>query len=189
MVNTRINGRNPARIRALLIATAATALAITAAPSAVTATPITYDLVGASATFFANGTDTLTGNFTFDPSTDTLNSVDITVAGPVCCTGEYTTPHSASNDAIEMTRVDGSLTDFLTLTFLNPLSSASDLLSKYHAIEGTAEINSSSVAGTAVPAPEPSSFALLAGAVGLFLLSCRKGWRRRETRPIPTLGS
>ncbi len=52
---------------------------MTAAPAA----PITYDLIGVSAYFAPYFTDTLTGTFTFDPSTDITDSANIEVSGPV----------------------------------------------------------------------------------------------------------
>ena len=64
-------------------------LAPLSALSPANASPITYDLIGVSANFAPNSTDTLTGTFTFDPSTDITNSANIEVSGPVI-PGDYT---------------------------------------------------------------------------------------------------
>ncbi len=53
------------------------------AMTAAAAAPITYDLIGVSAYFAPYFTDTLTGTFTFDPSTDITDSANIEVSGPV----------------------------------------------------------------------------------------------------------
>ena len=64
-----------------------TACIVAAAASLATPTPslaasIDYVLSNVTATF-PDGKDTITGNFTFDPATDTIGQVDIIVIGPV----------------------------------------------------------------------------------------------------------
>src|SRR5271155_4900338 len=71
--------RNLSRVAALVFA-ACTYLAPTAPASA---TPITYMLSDATATFGSSGADTLTGTFTVDYSAETLDAVDIVISGPV----------------------------------------------------------------------------------------------------------
>src|SRR6516164_4936706 len=51
-------------------------------PNPLSAAPIHYVLSNVTATF-PDGKDTITGNFTFDPMTDTIEQVDIIVIGPV----------------------------------------------------------------------------------------------------------
>ena len=61
---------------------AVAAAAFLATPTPSSAAPIHYVLSNVTATF-PDGKDTITGNFTFDPMTDTIEQVDITVTGPV----------------------------------------------------------------------------------------------------------
>jgi hypothetical protein len=47
------------------------------------ANPITYELVGVTETYGTRGTDTVSGNFTYDPTSNTLISIDLTITGPL----------------------------------------------------------------------------------------------------------
>jgi hypothetical protein len=76
------------------------ALVSIAASSPASASPITYTLIDVAANFYDPPNDTLTGTFTFNPSTDQLDSVDITLQG--CCFNgvTWTTPVSATSSTI-----------------------------------------------------------------------------------------
>lgn len=163
-------------VRALGLLTAlAAAAACLIAPTPAAATPITYTLSGVTATFVPFGTDTLTGSFSFDPSTITLDSEDITVTGPFQ-PGNYNITQSASPSSISA--YNNGLTVLMEIGFASNLGTTSDSITSvifFGSIIGTS--GSSSVTGSAVPAsnavPEPASLALLGGALGLFLLTRR----------------
>jgi hypothetical protein len=116
-----------------LIACILAAAASPATPTPSLAAPIDYVLSNVTATF-PNGKDTITGNFTFDPTTDTIDQVDITVVGPIF-PGRYNrapvaTPLSitASEEARRITTgVLGSTTAVvITIAFRAALGDISD---------------------------------------------------------------
>jgi hypothetical protein len=89
-------------MKKLLMAIAAVLTILAATPHA-TASPITYTFSGASVTFGAAGTDTITGSFAYDSSVPTqqLSNVNITVAGPVypsVSSVSYCTPCAPPNN-------------------------------------------------------------------------------------------
>src|SRR5690349_24807427 len=73
--------------------------------------PITYELIGATATFGLAGTDMLSGTFIFDPADQTLVAVDITVLGPVNA-GVYDEPVGATNVGIVAGPLPNLIIDF-----------------------------------------------------------------------------
>jgi len=88
---SRFAPRSRPHPRALLAAIVASVLAYPATSTPATATPLLYTFSGATLTF-SGGTDTLTGSFTYDPSTQTLSAPSsIIVAGPVFA-GTYDQP-------------------------------------------------------------------------------------------------
>jgi hypothetical protein len=138
------------------------------------AAPVTYELVGATATF-GTGTDTLTGTFTVDFSLpNPLLAADITVAGSVD-PGLYNIPLVAVPNSITS---EVGFNQRLTLDFQDPLANAPDPLTHALIFLG-ADTNdiAISVTGDAVPTPVPAALSLFAsGCAGLGLL----GWRRKR---------
>ncbi len=116
----------------LLCATVVSAAASLLAPAPALATPITYTLSGATATFTSPaGTITLTGTFTFDPAGPTLDAVSITATGPttILTTSPelYNVVGLSSFPSQEITAlVMNSPTETLTIDFANPLTQAPD---------------------------------------------------------------
>jgi hypothetical protein len=132
------------------------------------ATPIAYTL---SPTVLAGG-DQITGGFTFDPSGTTLDSVDLTVTGPIG-PGVYNFPLSATASLV-LTITSVFPLHEMVMVFAGPLASIPDPVSQV-----TIDFSSlSPTQGAAVPTllspvPEPTSLLLLVGALGLMLFSCR----------------
>jgi hypothetical protein len=134
---------NATRALALLIATAATTLAT---PTAATATPITYDLVGASAQNIVGETVQFTGTFTYDPATVTLDSADIVALVPgAVFPPTFGTPQSATQTEI---KIEDPASDVLTIDFANPLGPQPDQITT---IEITNRELFNPIAGSAVP--------------------------------------
>jgi hypothetical protein len=176
--------------RLLLAALVAAAVSL-ALLSPALATPIAYTL---SPAVLAAG-DEITGGFTFDPSGLRLDSVDLTVTGPIGA-GVYNFPLSAAASLV-LTITSLFPLHEMVIVFADPLGSIPDPVS-------LVTIDFSSLVpteGAAVPAqppsiPEPASLFLLAGALGLMLFSCRVDTRRSPSRcsvkpgplrPIPPL--
>ena len=154
--------------------------------SPVNASPITYDLVGVTATFGIFGTDTITGIFTFDPSTDTTNSANFEVSAPYL-PGAYTLGLQLAplNSVIQ---ADGTIADHtaaqaVILFFDAPLMNTPDGVFQIgfgFPVDNVCctwvYLNGTAVTGEAVPqTPLPATLPLFAtalGALGLF------GWRR-----------
>jgi hypothetical protein len=168
---------------AMLIATTA----YMATPTPATAIPITYTFTpatGATATYGNLGTVTFTGTFIFDPATSVLSAVNITATGPVpplSKSPETINSIQGNTPASFVAETSGATpAQSILFTFTDDLSNALDTLSS---VQITTLINlpnppveaSTSVTGAAVPANEPTTFALLGGALGLFFL------RRRRT--------
>jgi hypothetical protein len=157
------------RLLPAVLVAAATSLALL---SPALATPIAYTL---SPAVLAGG-DQITGGFTFDPSGPTLDSVDLTVTGPIG-PGVYNFPLSATSSLILTITSLFPLHD-MVMVFADPLASIPDPVS-------LVTIDFSSLVptqGAAVPTPEPASLSLLVGALGLMLFGCRMDTRRSPSR-------
>jgi hypothetical protein len=122
--------------------------------------------------------DTLTGSFTFDPVTDALSAISISVAGinpPP--DGVYNIPDSGF-EGPPVTFVDAAQApgNILELIFAKPLGSTADPLDHITIVASNPDFSatSESATGRAVPArvstPEPDSLALTATGLGLLLL-------------------
>ncbi len=114
--------------------------------------PITYELIGATATFNVAGTDVLdmlSGTFTFDPADQTLSAVDITVSGAVNV-GVYDVPVSATNVGI----VAGPLPT-LFIDFTSDLADAPAIIGAIDFFSPS--LGLSGVTGTADPISAPTA--------------------------------
>jgi hypothetical protein len=140
-----------------------------------------YTLSGASATFSSpnpNATITLTGDFTFDPSGPTLDNVAITAtetsgSGVLTATSVLFNKPGFSGFA-DIQASASAATDIISISFIGNLGPAAAMISnvEFFPTFGTS-FSTNSVKGSAVPAPEPNTIALLGGAIGLLLLARR----------------
>jgi hypothetical protein len=140
--------------------------------SQASAATITYDLIDASATF-SGGTDSVTGEFTYNTTTDSLISADIVVSGPVYA-DTFNVSYGTYPPTNDILTQDASLAYTLSIQFTSPLDSSTDPLQFVNIYSGTDFLTpvaaSLSVAGDAAPAvtPLPATFSLmLAGLAGL----------------------
>jgi hypothetical protein len=159
--------------------------AILATPTSARASPFTYTLENADASF-QPGQVTFTGTFTFDPDGPTLVQVMITAAGttpPLVTTPElYDVPVQAVSDFQFRA---GTPSNELILFFQNPLDGAADPLSSALILNQNqiVEYLSTTITGSAVPVPVPvpgpiASLALM--AIGLFFLRPMANRRDRQ---------
>jgi|HubBroStandDraft_5_1064220.scaffolds.fasta_scaffold264968_1 hypothetical protein len=181
--------------RWLSIAVTALALASFAsiAPSPASAATITYDLVGVTATIALGDEfviDTLTGNFTFDPTTTTLSAVDIFLAGPVQAIElpDFVTPSTftsiipnsifpfidGSNQIVATNAKGGEL----VLAFTDDLGLSADPLSVIIILQ---QFSFGVTTGAAVPTPLPAALPLFASSLGALGLL---GWRRKRRAQV-----
>jgi hypothetical protein len=184
----RLDSHHRTRPCGLLGAIVVSAAAFFVAPPTVTATPITYTLSNATATFSAPdpvGIITLTGTFTEDLSGPTLNSVNITTSGPpgflLFEPLTFTIP-AQTNSLSQISATTGPGGFLIEIDFKSPLDpTASSDLGRVliQTILHPFPISTSMTTGSAVPTttPEPASLTLLGGALGLFLLTRRAKWR------------
>jgi hypothetical protein len=124
------------------------------------------------------GGATVVGGFTFNTAGPALDAVALSVtAGPQ--PGSYTVPVSATST--EIVAEIPSTTDTIVLIFTKPLGNVPDAISAI-AFPPTAR-DPAPATGEAVPStPEPASLALLGGALGIFLVTCRAIRRTRQAR-------
>jgi len=126
------------------------------------AAPISYVLIP----LVTGGGATVVGGFTFDAIGPTLDAVGLSVTGGPQ-PGSYTVPVSAT--AAEIVAEIPSTTDRILLIFDNPLGAVPDPVSAI-AFPPSAP-DPAPAMGDAVPSTaEPTTLALLGGALGLFLL-------------------
>jgi hypothetical protein len=150
------------------------ALVYLGVPAAVSASPITYDLIEAAAGGEPlYGDLTLTGNFTFDPTGPTLEAANITVTGTIFA-GLYNFTYGAYSNLIIFQSAAGNVGG---IDFASNLSLTDDSLTAVSfSIPSLSLYNIPFLAtGYASPTPLPAALPLFAtglGALGLF------GWRR-----------
>lgn len=153
--------------------------------SAAIASTITYQFSDASANFGIYGTDTITGTFTYNTTTNTVLAANIAVTG-LFDPGHYTTDPSATPSSIFAYNTP-SHSDAIQITFVNNLGSSSDPLTNvsfyYPPFGSTDYLASAFAGGTVTPSPSatplPTALPLFASGlagVGLF------GWIRRRKR-------
>jgi hypothetical protein len=153
------------------------------------ASPIDYTLSGVTATFgpgsfTSGGTDDLTGSFTWDPLTDGLSAISVTVTGAVL-PGSFDVPNSGF-EGPPVTAIEGQVggpgTNILELIFDNPLGNVPDPLNYIVIVATPGSARSEAATGYAVPAttPEPASLPVLSAALGVLFLA---HWRRRAGTP------
>ena len=152
--------------------------------STASAAPIVFTFLNASAVLRASpggpgSPEAITGTFTFDPATLLESNVEIVLTGAPAFAGSYiqaaASPTSADVIHAEMDRFPAPNAQ-LRITFQFPLGLASDPLSEVVYDAPLVIFRDFSPVGSAVAAlmPEPSSLALFAAALGLFLIGCRK---------------
>ena len=168
----------------MLLAMAVVAGSHVLASTAASAAPIVFTFLNASAVLRASpggpgSPEAITGTFTFDPATLLESNVEIVLTGAPAFAGSYiqaaASPTSADVIHAEMDRFPAPNAQ-LRITFQFPLGLASDPLSEVVYDAPLVIFRDFSPVGSAVAAlvPEPSSLALFAAALGLFLIGCRK---------------
>lgn len=183
--------------RSALVAAFACCLTISVAAHA---TPYTFTLAPGASTVLHGNSETISGSFTFDSSTDTESNVSITLAGPGPQAGVYTTLVQPQNPFTIIVKdpISGNL---LELFFLYALQYSLDPITVIffqtpeEALMGGGETDSrpigSAVSPTApAPIPEPSSIGLLCTAFALLIIARGRVrvWRtpyQRSLSPVP----
>jgi hypothetical protein len=97
----------------------------------------------------------------------------------------FDAPSHFPSTATFIDAVSSVTSDDLLMGFASALTNAPDPITNVHILSFGADNQAFSVTGEAVPVstPEPTSLALLSGALGLFLLRTRTN--RRDRRPPP----
>ena len=155
----------------LNIAAAFTAVLFCVSVTEPQAAQTTYDLSGVTAPYSGGGIETLSGSFVFDPATQTLSSVNITVTNPINSTDPYIGQYTqalfvhANTDWIggqltaDSLRIGAPGVASLGLSFLSPLSNTS---------ENVFQVGNSlwrDASGSVSPVPLPGALPLFASAI------------------------
>ena len=150
----------------------AASIVASAAPGSAVAAPIIYDLSGASVTYSNGNTDTLTGNFIFDPTTTTLSAINISESGPAPGPNLFSQPTFASPSGIEGSSALDS--QGLDIAFQASLGSVPDNLQSVLTDGPSGLFGSIAVTGSANPVipatPIPPAVTLFGSALALFAL-------------------
>jgi hypothetical protein len=153
------------------IAITAASIIASAAPGSAVAAPIDYVLNGATVTYNNGATDSLTGNFRFDPTTATLSLINITESAPAPGPNIFDMPTGATASSIMgSSSLDAQL---LNIAFQASLGIVSDPLQSVTTMGPSGLFTSVSVTGSAVPVgvtPIPPSVMLFGTALALFAL-------------------
>jgi hypothetical protein len=145
-----------------------------ATPTVATATPITY-VLNPPVTLLGASAPTVFGGFTFDAAGPTLDAVDLSFTGGPQ-PESYTVPVSATSNEIEAEMPTTG--NMMLLIFANAVGNAPDPVSGVGFPRDPIPAISGDAVPDAVPSiPEPTSLALLGGAIGLFLLISRMNRR------------
>ena len=153
------------------------------------ATPITYDL-SPPASFAGPPAETLTGTFTYDPSSTTLVSIDITSSGLVFNGTTYDTAAEARLTGCSafgqpvsgpcIVGEDATDGEYVLLAFDSPLSTSTDDVSSFAlATDEFGDLFTPVTGAAVVGVPEPASLSLLGGA--LIALGALRRRRRKGT--------
>lgn len=163
--------------------TVLTILAYLASPTFSAATPVAYVLNPPIRD--ASDTITVTGNFTFDASGPTLDSVDLVATGGPQ-PGSYTVPLSAT--ASQILAEIPSTDSMIRIGFTADLGERAVMVS--FVSFPPAAIDPLPVTGIAVPEgiPEPGTIALVGAILGVFLVASRAN-RGRHLEPPPASSS
>lgn len=151
--------------------------------------PTRYSFYNAS-TVLNGDLESITGNFGFDPLTLLQYGAQLVLTGPAPYAGDYF--FDLEPEGANYIYAGKGASAFLKIIFANNLSSsdADPLASLVYEDHGNGGGSTVAAAtgfvvpdGVPVPAPEPTSLALLSAAIGLFLLSPRAIRRAGQPRP------
>jgi hypothetical protein len=118
------------------------------------------------------GEDKITGGFTFDPAGLMLDSVDLTVTGPIGA-GVYNFPLSAAASLV-LTITSVFPLHEMVIIFADPLALIPDPVRQVTIDFSTlSPTQGAAVPNLPAPIPEPASLILVVGALGLMRFSCR----------------
>jgi hypothetical protein len=163
-----------------IILAALTAVCLATAAGAARASPMSYVFAPGASTVLDGDTETITGSFTFDTTTNIQTAVSIVLSGPAPYSGTYTSA-SASNSASDFVATGTPTLPFYPVIFVDfadDLNVTYDPLTSVVWESATTFTDSTAVTGAAV-VPEPAGLALLGTALGLFLLRSRANRRDR----------
>ena len=152
-------------------------VALTVGAGSSLATPIDYTVAG-SATF-GSVSETISGTFTYDPTTMIESSVDLTLTGGAPFAGTYVENTSALGNG---TIISAPLSGFpaIDLIFANQLSDVPDTIAGVDVfLDASNRTDSTFASGTATPplasVPEPATVAVFGlGLAGLGVIRRRK---------------
>lgn len=180
---------SPSRVQSLSLAAVAALAVATLAAAPVFATPTTYTLSATGAYVPTGGSLTLSGSFTYDPTTNTDSAISITATSPTSPSLLSTSPEdfNAVNTsyANELYLITSTSHDYILVDFNANLSpAASDPITEILVFDEATHSSYTlgDITGDASPlaVPEPRGFALLSGALCLLFLLCRRLNRRSQ---------